>query len=140
MNNYDDIINLPHPEPRYHQRMTRESRSSQFAPFAALTGHADAIKETERLTTKRIEIDDSLKMVLNDKLQIILDNINNKPKITFTYFVYDSKKSGGKYIDMIGNVRKIDTVNGLIYLSDKSIIPIMEIIDIKGELFNNMYD
>ncbi len=45
---YDDIINLPHYEPKYHPRMSMQSRAAQFAPFAALTGHDAAIKETSR--------------------------------------------------------------------------------------------
>ena len=45
-NNYDDIINLPHYEPKHHPRMSMWNRAAQFAPFAALTGFDDAIKET----------------------------------------------------------------------------------------------
>ncbi len=36
MNKYDDIINLPHWNPRMHKRMSMEARAAQFAPFAAL--------------------------------------------------------------------------------------------------------
>lgn len=43
---YDDIINLPHYEPKHHPRMSMWSRAAQFAPFAALTGYDDAIKDT----------------------------------------------------------------------------------------------
>ena len=46
MDNYDDIINLPHYEPKHHPRMSMWNRAAQFAPFAALTGFDDAIKET----------------------------------------------------------------------------------------------
>lgn len=43
--NYDDIINLPHYEPKHHNRMAPEVRAAQFAPFAALTGYDDAIAQ-----------------------------------------------------------------------------------------------
>ena len=43
---YDDIINLPHYEPKHHPRMTMWNRAAQFAPFAALTGYEDAIQDT----------------------------------------------------------------------------------------------
>lgn len=36
MNQYDDIINLPHWEPHGRKRMKMEMRAAQFAPFAAL--------------------------------------------------------------------------------------------------------
>ena len=45
MGNYDDIINLPHYEPKHHPRMPMWNRAAQFAPFAALTGYEDAIKD-----------------------------------------------------------------------------------------------
>ena len=49
-NSYDDIINLPHPVSKNHPQMPFRDRAAQFAPFAALTGHDAAIKETARLT------------------------------------------------------------------------------------------
>ena len=52
---YADIINLPHPESKKHKRMSMRDRAAQFSPFAALTGHDAAIKETAR----RREIQDA---------------------------------------------------------------------------------
>lgn len=43
--NYDDIINLPHHVSTKHPQMTLYKRAAQFAPFAALTGHKEAINE-----------------------------------------------------------------------------------------------
>ena len=53
MDNYDDIINLPHYEPKHHPRMSMWNRAAQFAPFAALTGYEDAIQESGCLTDDR---------------------------------------------------------------------------------------
>ena len=136
--NYDDIINLPHYVSKKHPQMSIEARSAQFAPFSALTGYDEAIKETARLTDKRIEIDDGLKIILNNKLQYVLEKINLKPEIIFTYFVYDDKKIGGKYVEKIGVVKKIDMVEQYVMLIDKTKIPILEIINITGEIFNSM--
>ena len=47
MENYDDIINLPHYEPKHHPRMSMWNRAAQFAPFAALTGYNAAIQDAE---------------------------------------------------------------------------------------------
>ena len=52
---YDDIINLPNPISKNHPRMSLHDRAAQFAPFAALTGHDAAIKETARLTDERLD-------------------------------------------------------------------------------------
>ena len=48
MDNYDDIINLPHHVSKRHPQMTMWNRAAQFAPFAALTGYDDAIKDTAK--------------------------------------------------------------------------------------------
>ena len=44
---YDDIINLPHHISKKHPQMSLYARSAQFAPFAALTGYEEAVKELE---------------------------------------------------------------------------------------------
>ena len=72
MNKYDDIINHPHYEPKSHPRMSREMRAAQFAPYAALTGHAGAIKKTAKfaeLRSRRViepNLDDE--MILDDEI------------------------------------------------------------------------
>lgn len=136
---YDDIINLPHHVSKKHPQMSLYARSAQFAPFAALTGYDDAIKETSRETSEKIDIDDELKSILDSKLQIIIEHIKNKPEISFTYFIHDSKKDGGSYITVIGIVRKIDLYNQIIYLANNTEIPINDIINISGEIFK-MYE
>lgn len=43
---YNDIINMPHHVSSKHPHMPVRDRAAQFAPFAALTGHEEAMKET----------------------------------------------------------------------------------------------
>ena len=62
MDNYDDIINLPHYEPKHHPRMSMWNRAAQFAPFAALTGYDDAIKESARLVENQTNMADDYNM------------------------------------------------------------------------------
>lgn len=45
---YQDILHLPHPVSKKHPQMPIADRAAQFAPFAALTGHQELIRETER--------------------------------------------------------------------------------------------
>lgn len=116
--------------------MSIEARSAQFAPFAALTGYDEQVRETARLTDKKIELEEGQKEILNNKLLYILENINSNPEITFTYFVKDNKKSGGKYIDKTGIIRKIDMVEQYIQFTDKSKIDINNILSIESDLFN----
>ena len=137
VDNYEDIIDLPHHTSKKHPRMSLESRSAQFAPFAALTGYDEALIETARLTNERIEIDETIKVIIDSKLQIIKEHIKEMPLITFMYFVPDSKKDGGKYVTVTGNVKKIDEYRNVFVLENKTEIPIDEIIDINGDIVNN---
>lgn len=130
MGNYDDIINLPHHVSTKHPRLSMEQRAAQFAPFAALTGYGDAVKETARITEDRIELDEEEKVKLDNKLHELEKNISQKPKATITYFVPDIKKSGGEYVTVVGNLKRIDDYRKLIILEDKTEIPINEIIEI----------
>ena len=62
---YGEIINHPHYEPKRHPRMSQKMRAAQFAPYAALSGHARAIRRTAKFAELRsrriIEPSDSLK-------------------------------------------------------------------------------
>lgn len=129
MNKYDDIICLPHHISKYYPRMSLEQRSAQFAPFDALEGYSDEVKETERLTSKRIILDEEAKEIINSKLNII-KNFSDI-EVTITYFVKDDKKEGGCYKNKNGYVKKIDIYNQVIVMLDNTKIPINEIIDIK---------
>lgn len=131
MDKYDDIINLPHYEPKYHPRMSKYKRSAQFAPFAALVGYDEQVQECSRLTDKRLEIDDELKEKINNKLNKLNELIKNSPEVEITYFIPDEKKDGGKYITEIGNVKRIDYINRFIKLTDNKKIILDDVIDIK---------
>lgn len=48
LDDYSDIIDLPHYEPQHHIRMRREARAAQFAPFAALTGFRELLRKIEK--------------------------------------------------------------------------------------------
>ena len=129
-NKYDDIINLPHHISKKHPQMTLEARAAQFAPFAALTGYGDEIKETARFTNRRIDLDEEAKSILDNKIQIILKQMLQKPTVTITYFIPDLKKDGGKYITIFGIIKRIDKYKQVIVLEDKTEVQINEIIDI----------
>lgn len=136
---YEDIINLPHHELTTRQRMPRINRAASFAPFAALTGYDDAVRETARLTSERIELDEGTKEILNNKLRIALDKAGEQPEISITYFLPDKKKSGGAYVTVKAVIKRIDEYERLVIFTDKSSIPIDDIYEIEGDIYNGLY-
>ena len=131
---YDDILDLPHPTSKKHPRMSMAARAAQFAPFAALTGYGDAIKETARITDQQLELDENEKALLNEKLQLLRQHLPGKPKITITYFVPDTKKAGGSYQTITGFVKKLQEYEHRLIMTDGTIIPIDAIIELYGDI------
>lgn len=127
MDKYKKIINRKHHISVNRPKMSLLDRAAQFSPFDALTGYKESIKETSRLTDKKIELSDEDKEVINNLLLYIINN-NIKENIEVVYFVPDSKKDGGKYINYIGSVRIINTVEQNIYFNDGKIININDVI------------
>lgn len=135
---YKDIIDLPHHQSLRRPRMAMIDRAAQFSPFAALTGHNDAIIETARLTDRKIELDEGTKSIINEKIQMISDFLFEKPTVTVTHFEPDIKKEGGTYLNTTGTVKKIDEFKREVILTDGRIILIEHIYDIESDLFKYM--
>ena len=135
---YADIIDLPHHEPKTRMRMPRSNRAASFSPFAALSGYDDAVKETARLTDRQIEIGEDTKIALNERLRIAMEQIENHPVITVTYFMADSRKNGGAYVKHTGVIKKIDECERKVIFKDRTAIPIDNIYEMDGEIFKNL--
>jgi len=128
---YDDIINLPHHQSPDRPHMSMHDRAAQFAPFAALTGHAAAIAETVRLTDKKIELDEYAIAALDNRLKQIRKELSSHPVVSLTYFCPDDKKSGGAYLTKTGVVKNIDDFEKTIVFADGTRIPVADIIEIE---------
>ena len=126
---YDDIIHLDRPVSSCHAPMSRLNRAAQFSPFAALAGYDDAIVETERLTTPRIELDDSQRSILSDKLA----HLRRGDSVSITYFVYDEYKSGGAYVTATGPVKTIDPVTHTVTMQSGNLIPMEDILTVETQ-------
>lgn len=130
---YDDIIHLPHPVSTRHARMSRLDRAAQFSPFAALTGFDATIAETGRLTDESIELDESRKEALNERLRRVLSEISQQPRVRITYFREDERKAGGAYVTVSGRVKKVDAYDHTIILTDGQVIPMENVRDLEVE-------
>lgn len=115
--------------------MSMENRAAQFAPFAALSGHDAAIAETARLTAEKQEL--SLEEL--DKLsRRLVYAVEKDAVIKITFFQPDAFKQGGSYKQVVGQIKKIDEIAGMIVMTDKQAIALSCIISIEGELFEDI--
>lgn len=127
---YDDMLNLPHPTSARHPRMSLSDRAAQFAPFAALSGHSAALVETARLTDRRLELDEDQKAALDLKQQMLMDRIGEHPDVAVTWFQPDGIKDGGRYVTTTGRLKRIDEVERVLVMEDKTTVPLDDVISI----------
>ena len=127
-NKYADIINLPHHVSTKHPPMDAIKRAAQFAPFAALTGHHDAIVEEGRFTDEACELAEDTIVELDRQLQELAHQLPAKPQINITYFQPDAQKAGGSYQTIKGTLTKIDNQQQILILDKEHNINFANII------------
>ncbi len=127
---YDDILNLPRHVSNRHPHMAAAERAAQFSPFAALTGYGDVIRETGRLTGRRIDLDEEARARLDQKLHQLTDGDAAGSPVSITYFLPDDRKEGGVYVTATGTIRRIDDVRRTIILTDGSVISAEDVLEI----------
>ena len=132
---YEDIVDLPHHVSKKHPQPTMADRAARFAPFAAITGYEEMVLEEARVTDDRIEMDESSKAALNEKLNMILEFIDEQSEVSITYFEPDKRKAGGAYVTVTGTVKRIDEYEHLVIMTDGKKINIDEIYNLQSELF-----
>ena len=129
MDRYKSIIDLPHHVSTDKPRMSLHARAAQFEPYAALSGYGDAVVETARLTSRRIELcAEEIARIDGIIGSIAADGACEE--ISVTYFVADARKGGGESLTVSGEVGRIDPISGVIVMIDGRAIPMTDIIDI----------
>lgn len=140
---YADIIDLPRWQSPSRTRMSLYDRSAQFSSYKALSGYEDMIGEEARVTDEELELSEYSLGKINRKLNLISDasDEGQHPTLTFTVFVPDEKKSGGKYIQITDAVKKIDAAERKVVLMSRTgksglnrTIPFESIAAIRGDL------
>lgn len=118
---------MDRPKSKY-PKMSMSDRAAQFAPFAALTGHKEAILEQQRITqTKRI-LSNEEKLEINEK---IIELMNLKSKCRIIYFEKDKTKSGGQYLKSVLSFKRMDELNKTLFFKENIQIQIDDIVDIE---------
>ena len=115
------------PKSKY-PKMSMSDRAAQFAPFAALTGHKEAVIEQGRITQEKRILSNEEKLEINEK---IIEMVKLKSKCKIIYFERDRTKSGGKYIQNVLSFKRLDELNKTLFFKENIQIQIDDIVDIE---------
>ena len=132
---YEDMLYLEAPVSKVHRKMSISERAVQFMPFAALTGYEDLIRESSRITQRRIELSETEIVELKHKLEILHEHEKEKPMIKVMHSLQDLKKSGGSYQTVEKQLHRIDDIEKKIIFKDRTTIQFDDIISIEHEGF-----
>ena len=135
---YEDIVNLPPHISKRHPQPSMMDRAARFAPFAAITGYEEMVLEEARVTEERIDLDEGTLSLLNEKLNMIQEFLDEEPEVTITYFEPDKKKSGGAYVSITGVVKRIDEYEHFVIMTDGKKIRIEDIYAMGSDLFYSL--
>ena len=131
MNSDRDLLSCARPRTERRAPMPLKNRAAQFAPFAALTGYDDAVRETERQTDRRPEIGEDRAEILDRRLRWLRDHPDTMSEITVKWFVPDIRKDGGVCRTRTCRAKQLDAQHGVLLLEDGECVPISEICDLQ---------
>ena len=127
MDDFSDIINLPHHVSKTRRQMPIADRAVQFAAFAALTGYDEKIGETARLTDVRAEMAEDDLAALDAAFQRLLDAEPMHPTAALIFFQPDARKAGGRYVNYTGVFRHYDAAEHMLIFTDGTRIPVQSV-------------
>ena len=105
---YAHILNMSHPVSVSRPRMSLSRRAAQFAPFAALTGYDQMIRETARQTEAALCLDEGEIVEIDRCLRQLQGKIREQPRVFVRFFRPDGRKEGGGYENCRDRLVKID--------------------------------
>ena len=135
---YSDLFQCERPQFDPSRKMSLKERAAQFSPFSALRGFDEEIEESSRRTESRPELSQQECDKLNARLQFLAEQSADRPTIQITWFVQDTKKSGGALVTEVVCVKRVDWVKRTIFLSNRTERSFDDIVSIQGKLFEAM--
>ena len=119
---YADIIDHPHHRSATRAHMSLHDRAAQFSAYDALAGYSDMIAEEARTTERPPDPDENALELLDRKLSQIAAALaaGERPTVTFTVFVPDGRKAGGRYEERTETVKALDSAARRVILEKKS--------------------
>ena len=79
---------------------------------------------------RRLELDEDQIAALDLKQQMLMDRIGEHPDVAVTWFQPDGIKDGGRYVTTTGRLKRIDEVERVLVMEDKTTVPLDDVISI----------
>ncbi len=130
------LLTIPRPISPKRKRMPPENRAAQFAPFAALSGYEEEIREVCRSTDARPYTAEDMQAELEFKLNRLYENVGFSPYVKIRYFLPDDTKRGGAFFTVGGKLISIDPQSSILQLEGAAPISIESICEIESPLFD----
>ena len=127
---YADIIGCARPESA-RAPMPLEDRAAQFSPFAALTGHEDAVAEAARYVEARPALGDVERDELDRTLATVRAQLREQPHVLVTWFKADPAKEGGACQMHEGRVRTVDELANALVFADGARISLDDVLTLR---------
>lgn len=121
---YQDIMNIPYHQSKRHLAMNQLDRAAQFAPFGALEGFNDLIKEKSEYYKRKKYTNSKDENHIIKQLEYLQ---SHSLKVEITYF----NDTSGYYEHFKGYLRDIDWLKGRADFDEQSIV-ILNIRSIKS--------
>ena len=138
---YQDIIDQQHFQSAKRPHMSLYNRAAQFAPFLALVGYDDLVKDAADmlLNEEKRSLSEDAKQLLDMKLQILQNHLTDSPVIEIIYYDEDAGSSGGLYCIVTGRLKKIEKNPSKLILEQNVQILCSEILYIHGQIFEKNF-
>ncbi len=91
--------------------MDRQQRAKQFAPFDALKGFREALREKEKVVVPKVELSEDKK----EELDFLLQTLKKEDTVTVIYY------NGEEYVQVTGIVTQINTSIGYLKVVEMKI-------------------
>jgi hypothetical protein len=108
--------------------MKQQERAKIFSPFAALSGHEEAVHARDQVPVPPIHLAESAQEQLNEKLS----GLQKGDTVTVLYFLPERNFGSevlGEYVTATGRVQVVDALNQVLRL-DVQEIPFMAIAEL----------
>lgn len=118
IHDYKDIMHQPYQKSKRHPWMSVSSRAGQFAPFAALNGHQEKIKETEKYEVEALDLDGQQLVLLDFQLKQALQD----PRACYEITYYHSTHK--QYEILKSPIKDYDELSKCLLFKDHSPLPL----------------